>query len=498
MVLLHPTPSAPPARRRGLALIRVSKEREGMTSPEVQQYAIETLATTHHIDIVDTVEGIDESGSRAKSAWWPRLDQAIERMEAGEIEVILVWKFSRIGRARLRWAIALDKVDTLGGAILSATEPIESATASGKFARGLLGEVNAYQADLIGETWKEAHERRVRAGMPANGKPRFGYMYTPLPKIDPATGTMLVSDRPIGFSPDPVTAPVLQEAYRRYIGGESVYSLVAWLNAGPTRPVGGYGGKSDGLWSDRTLRRVMDSGFAAGFITSHGERHTGIHEPLILPDEWEAYLEARGRRRVYRRSERSDYLLSGLVWCRCGSKMHAGQFGSSRTPKYRCKDAHEKRTHTGGYVTATVLEAAVLDWLQDREKRLRAELERGIRELPGRIDTDPRAELERRLRRVEIKQDQLVEDRREIPPASYERLRDKYTSEHDAITAELRTVKVRRGAPLRILPVLLEQWADVDIPEKREMLRAIIARITVTPQRPISHVAVRGHDDDEG
>lgn len=479
MAARQPARAAQPATRRGLALIRVSKERDGMTSPEVQRHAIDTLAATNGITIVDTVEGLDESGSRAKSAWWPRLDQAIARMEAGDIDVILVWKFSRIGRARLRWAIALDRVDTLGGMILSATEPIESSTASGKFARGLLGEVNAYQADLIGETWKETHARRVRAGLPANGKPRFGYAYT----------------RETGFTPDPVTAPVLQEAFRRYIAGESVYSLIAWLNQGPTRPVAGYGQKSDGLWSDRTLRRVMDSGFAAGFIMSAGELHPGAHEPLISSDEWEAYLEARGRRRHYRRTERSEYLLSGMVWCSCGSKMHAGQFGHARKPKFRCKDAHEKRTHTGGYVTETVLDDAVYAWLVDREKRLREAVERGAREQPAKIATDPRPQLENRLRQIEVKQDQLVEDRRTIPAASYERLKEKYATEHAAVLAELRAIKVRAGAPIRVLPVLLDRWVDLEIPEKREMLRSVIERVVVTPQRPISKVDVFGRDD---
>lgn len=473
--------AAQTAPRRGLALVRVSKERDGMTSPEVQRHAIESFAAAQGITIVDTVEGLDESGSRAKSAWWPRLDQAIARMESGEIDTIVVWKFSRTARNRLKWAIALDRVDTLGGVILSATEPIESSTASGKFARGMLGEMNAYQADLIGETWRETHARRVRAGMPANGKPRFGYTYT----------------RETGFTPDAVTAPVLQEAFRRYIAGESIYSLVAWMNDGPTRPVSGYGQKSDGLWSDRTLRRVMDSGFAAGFISSQGELHPGVHEPLIGPDEWEAYLEARGRRRQYRRTERSAYLLSGLVWCSCGSKMHAGQFGHARKPKFRCKDAHEKRTHDGGYVSESVLEDAVRVWLAEREERLRAEVEQGIRELPKRITTDPRAELEQRLRRIEGKQDQLAEQRLEagIPQATYERLRDRYVAEHTAIVNDLRSLRVREGAPIRVLPILLERWADLEVPEKREMLRAVIDRVTVTPQRPISRVEIRGRDD---
>lgn len=465
--------------RRGLALVRVSKERDGMTSPEVQRHAIEALASSNGIVIVDTVEGLDESGSRAKSAWWPRLDQAIARMETGDIDVILVWKFSRIGRARLRWAVALDRVDSLGGMILSATEPIESTTASGKFARGLLGEVNAYQADLIGETWKESHARRIRAGLPANGKPRFGYTYS----------------RDAGFTPDPVTAPVLQEALRRYISGESVYSLVRWLNEGPTRPVAGYGQNAGGLWSDRTLRRVMDSGFAAGLIRSAGELHPGAHDPLISAAEWEAYLEARGRRRQYRRTERSDYLLSGMVWCACNSKMHAGQFGHARTPKFRCKDAHEKGSHAGGYVSERVLEAAVRAWLIARERRLREEVERGIHEYPAKLRTDPRPQLENRLRQIELKQDQLVEDRRAIPPASYERLNTKYANEHAAVTAELRAIVVRASAPLRVLPTLLERWEDLEIPEKRELLRSVIERIIVTPQRPVSKVDVLGHDD---
>lgn len=451
-----------------------------MTSPEVQRHAIASFAASNAITIVDTVEGIDESGSRRKSAWWARLDQAIARMEAGEINTIVVWKFSRTARNRLKWAIALDRVDTIGGVILSATEPIESATASGKFARGMLGEMNAYQADLIGETWKESHARRVRQGLPANGKPRFGYTYT----------------RETGFTPDPVTAPVLQTAYRRYIGGESVYSLVAWLNDGPTRPVAGYGQKSDGLWSDRTLRRVMDSGFAAGLITSRGETHPGAQEPLIDVDEWEAYQEARARRRNYRRVERSEYLLSGMVWCQCGSKMHAGLFGHARTAKYRCKDGHEKRTHAGGYVSEVVLEAAVKRWLTEREERVRAEVARGIDELPAAIATDPRPGLEQRLGRLAVKQDQLAELRLDagIPQDTYTRLRDKYTAEQEAIVTELRSLRVRTGAPVRLMPVLLERWDDLEIPEKREMLRAIIERVTVTPQRPISRVVVLARD----
>ncbi|EQM83379.1 hypothetical protein L687_12215 [Microbacterium maritypicum MF109] len=472
--------AAAPSRRRGLGMIRVSRERDGMTSPEVQRHAIESYAGSNGIDIVDWVEGIDETGSRARSAWWPRLDQSIERLETGEFEVIVVWKFSRTARHRLRWAVALDRVDALGGGLLSATEPIDDRTSHGRLARGMVGEFNAYQADLIGDTWREAHARRFREGKPINGKPRFGYAYS---QTD-------------GFTPDPITGAVLAETYRRYISGESVYALVRWLNSGPTRTVGGYGGNGDGLWSERTLRRVLDSGFAAGIITYQGEQKRGIHEQLITDEEWSAYLEARGRRRVYRRSERSTYAYSGMVWCACGSKMHGGTHGQDRAQSYRCKDGKEKGTHDGGYVAQSLIDDVVREWLAEHEARIGAEVRAGIERRPRRVATDPTADLKRQLADIANRQVTLAEQRLSMgmPQAAYETLRDRYAAQATALEQELRTTEVQKSAPLRVLPVLLERWSDLTVEERREYLRSLIARIEVTPGRPHARIQIVPHD----
>lgn len=468
------------SRRRGLGMIRVSRERDGMTSPDVQRHAIESYAAANNIDLVGWIEGIDESGSRSRSAWWPRLDQSIERLEAGEFDAIVVWKFSRTGRNRLKWAIALDRVDTSGGELLSASEPIETATASGRFARGLLGEVNAYQADLIGETWKEAHARRFREGKPINGKPRFGYTYN---SAD-------------GFTPDPITGAVLADTYRRYISGESIYALVRSLNNGPTRPVSGYGDKGDGLWSERTLRRVLDSGFAAGLINYQGEQKQGIHEPVITSEEWNAYLEARGRRRVYRRSERSTYAYSGMVWCACGSKMHGGTHGQDRAQSYRCKDGKEKGTHDGGYVAQSLIDYAIRSWLREHETRVRSEIRAGIDRRPRRTTSAPSADLKRELADLANRQVMLAEQRLSIglPQATYETLRDRYAARTAALEQELRTTEVQQAAPLRVLPVLLDRWDDITVEERREYLRALVDRIEVTPGRPGARVEIIPHD----
>ena len=55
-----PTPAA--TTPRALGLVRVSKERDGMVSPEVQRHAISDYATARGYQINGWLEGLDESG----------------------------------------------------------------------------------------------------------------------------------------------------------------------------------------------------------------------------------------------------------------------------------------------------------------------------------------------------------------------------------------------------------------------------------------------------
>jgi site-specific DNA recombinase len=470
-------PQRRPAEQRAVLYLRQSTFREESISLELQEHAGREYAASKGY----TVTAVESDPGISGRTWnRPAVQRVMAMIENGEADIVVLWKWSRLSRSRLDWAVAADRVETAGGRIESATEPIDTTTSTGRFARGMLTEFAAFESERIGDVWREAHQRRVNLGLPATGKPRFGYAY----------------DRDSGFTPDPVEGPVLASVYHRYIAGESIYSLVAALNDGPTRPTAGYGTKSDGLWSDRTLRRILDSGFAAGLITHRGEKMPGAHPPLITPEQWDAYQEARDRRRTYRRSERSEYVFSGLVWCSCESKMHAGQTGSNGTAKYRCKAAHEKRTHTGGYVSETVLEEEVRAWLTDRELRVRREAARAIERRPKTNVSDPTEQLRARLRDIDSKQDALAERliTAGIPQATYARLRDRYATERQAIEREVRSAQVRNSAPVRILPVLLERWDDLLVHEKRELLRSVIRQIIVTPGRPRSTVVVVGRD----
>lgn len=474
--------AVPHAAPRVLGLVRVSKERDGMVSPEVQRAAITDYCAHRGYTIEGWREGIDESGSRARSAWWPRLDQAVASVEAGEYDVIVVWKFSRTARHRLRWAVALDRVEQAGGRIESATEQVDVTTSTGRFTRGMLAELNAFEAERIGEVWKEVHARRVASGRPATGKPKWGYTYDRTEKL---------------HKPDPITGPVLTDLYRRYLAGESVYALVRWLNAH------GYTTLQGNPWADVVLRRVMDSGFAAGLFMSRGQLHQGVHEALIDQATWQAYLDARARRRAApSRRERSQYVLSGLVRChRCGRSMVAGQFGEKRQPKYRCKTGQSSGPEVcaGGYVMAHLLEREVLAWLRDVATDVETRRAAALASAAQRtqIRTDSRV-LARQLVKAEESLARLAVQNASTPlPASvYRAAYDELAEQVATLQAELEGLE-RDGRqvverPRVVAKRLLDGWDTYPVALRRALLGQLVDRVEVLTGAPRAQVDVIG------
>lgn len=451
-------------RPRAVAYLRQSTYREESISLELQETACREHATREGYEIV-AVEA--DPGISGRTFDRPAVQRVMGMIEAGEADVIVTWKWSRISRSRRDWALAADRVERAGGRIESATEAIDTSTSTGRLARGVMVEFAAFESERIGDVWREAHARRVAAGRPANGKPRFGYAYDREQKL---------------HVPDPVTGPVLAECYRRYLAGDSVYTLVRWLNAEGIKTAAGYGtGPNKGTWSPHSLRRVLDSGFGAGLITVHGERLPGAHEPVITEHEWARYLRRREERRVRRRTERSEYLLSGLVRCHCGSSMQAGMH-STTGPRMRCRAAVELGAHKGGWIQTHYIESAVTTWLADTAA-----------EVEAHVDITPRRSAPTRRRALEAERErtwdaltglamQLAEGA--ISPEVHARAARRYDERLTELSRELEREQERLAEPApdaRAVIDLARDWDLLPIARRREALAALLDGITVTP-----------------
>lgn len=457
--------SPKPIKPRAVLYLRQSVSREESISLELQETAGRTHAEQHGYDVVAVESDPGISGRTWKR---PAVQRVMTMIEAGQADVIVLWKWSRLSRSRLDWAVAADRVEVAGGRIESATEPLDVSTSTGRLARGMLTEFAAFESERQGDIWKEAHARRIKQGLPSSGRPRFGYNY----------------DRETGYTPDPIKGPVLTEAYRRYNSGESFRSLALWLNAEGHTGTTGYNAKT-GLWVSSSITAVLDHAFGAGYIRHHGKLLPGAHQSVITEAEWQEYQTRRETRRQRKSGEASTYLLTGMIHCKqCGGKMYGTPTSRSRLRyRYRCISASLKGIHEPLAIYGEIVEAETYKWLAN----LAADINEAAKQAPA-IQAQPSNRLPA-LRRALIKTQtrldtltlKLIDET--IPQDTYERMRDTLTGERERTEVLIREAELAEAKPVgSFVPGLVENWDVFPIHVKRDLLSRVVGKVEVSGQ----------------
>jgi site-specific DNA recombinase len=478
-VQLRAVPDQPP---RAAGYIRVSMAREEMVSPALQRQAIEDHCKRRGYVLGDVVEDLDATGRNFARAG---VQKVIEQIEARAADVVVVWKYSRFGRDRKGWAVNLDRVESVGGRLESATEDVDSTTSTGRFTRGMLAEISAWESERIGDQWKEAQSRRLRMGLPHSGGPRFGYVY----------------DKATGYTPDAVSGPVLADLYARYIAGEGFQQLAISLNRSGARTMRG------GRWTATTLMRQLDSGFAAGLLQTGTRRGTpehqpGGHPPLIATATWEAYLRQRNRlRRMPPRARHPIYPLTGLVKCGlCGSALavyskrdRAGVMQAAYM--YRCT-GWQHGACSGVWITRAAVERAVLAEVAEHVKSIDARAATKTARVAAR--TRARADRARLLREQQRLAKTLAQLTVQVasglvPEQAYRDAREELEAQQAELVTQLADVvddDERLGANPTALQGLLREWDILEPHVRRDALADFVRRVEIVGPEEASRVRV--------
>ncbi|RSS59542.1 recombinase family protein [Streptomyces sp. WAC01280] len=497
---------SPPPDEEGEAYIgyvRVSTYKEEKISPELQREAILAWAKKTRRRIVKWVEDLDVSGRHFKR----KITKCVEDVEAGTVQGVAVWKYSRFGRDRTGNALWLARLEEVGGQLESATEPVDATTAIGRFQRGMILEFAAFESDRAGEQWRETHNyRKYTLGLPAQGRARFGYVWHR--RFDAATG-VLQKER---YEPDPETGPLVASLYHLYVAGTGFATLVIKLNEGGHQTIQG------ARWTNETLTRHMDSGFAAGLLRVHNPecrcRNTGgscrnkiyiqgAHEELIDWDIWEAYQRRRAVVRAsHPRARNSLYTLTGLPscgGCRWGASVTNTSYGGEyrRAFAYRC-GLRAKAGATacdGVFIVRTKVEHAVEEWLMDKAAR---GIDMAPSTGPGPTLTPIDDQAARARARVSAQADvdrhraalaRLRAEHAELPedwgPGEYEDAVDVIRKKRAEAQSILDNLPDADPAPDRaeaqqLIASTAEAWPALDDRQKNALLRQMIRRVVLT------------------
>ena len=263
----------------------------------------------------------------AKTDNRPEFQNMIKDSGKRLFDIVIVWKLDRFARNRYDSARYKATLKKNGVKVVSATEII-SEGAEGIILESVLeGYAEYYSADL---------SEKVVRGMTDNAlKCKFNGGMMPIG---------YVIDAEQHFKIDPLTAPFVLEAFKRYDGGETISSIMNWLN-------------EQGLTNTRGRKMTFNS---VGHIL-HNRRYIGEfrYRDVIVPDGIPAIVPqdlfdrvqeklAKNKKAPARHKAEDDYLLTTKLFCGyCGAYL-CGESGTSRTGKvhhyYKCVSVKKKRT----------------------------------------------------------------------------------------------------------------------------------------------------------
>lgn len=240
--------------------------------------------------------------------------------------IVLVWKLDRFARNRQDSAAARALLYKNGCSVESATEAI-SDTKEGRLLESVLEGLNEYYSDELREKIIRGNRESALKGNALGGSVPLGY------KIENKKWVL-----------DPLTAPLVAEAFDRYAAGETAASICDDFNAR------GYRTSKGAKFNKSSFKNIFRNEKYIGVYKYKDIRREDAVPRIVTDDVWakvksrlkdNAAAPARGKAKV-------PYLLAGKIFCgHCGSRM-VGESGKSKNGRtynyYTCAGRKPRRS----------------------------------------------------------------------------------------------------------------------------------------------------------
>lgn len=236
--------------------------------------------------------------------------QMIEDSEKKMFDAVLVYKLDRFSRNRYDSAIYKSKLAENGVQLISATEAIGNTPESVILESVLEGVAEYYSKELSQKVKRGMRETQLK-NMTTGGRPPLGYK---------------VVDRHLAV--DEQSAPIVRIIFDKYASGDSIVSIVKWLNNH------GYKTAWGNKFTKTSFNRIFDNRVYIG--ENHGQQDA---VPAIVDKDVFDMVQERikNRKRIHKHGGKVDYMLTGKLFCgHCGRAMSgvSGTSGNGETHYY--------------------------------------------------------------------------------------------------------------------------------------------------------------------
>ncbi len=227
----------------------------------------------------------DDGGYSGGTMERPALQRLLADIEAGRIDVIVVYKVDRLTRALSDFAKLVEIFDRRGVSFVSITQQFNTTTSMGRLTLNILLSFAQFERELIGERVRDKVAASKKKGMWMGGTVPLGYD---------------VKDRKLVLNK--AEARTVVDIYRRYLRLKSVRALGIELAAADirskrrVRPDGTEHGNQ--RFSQGALYLLLQNRTYRGEATHKGNAYPGEHSAIVDKPLWDAVQAVLAENRV--------------------------------------------------------------------------------------------------------------------------------------------------------------------------------------------------------
>lgn len=245
----------------------------------------------------------DDGGFSGGSMQRPGLQALLADIDAGKVDVIVVYKVDRLTRSLADFAKIVERLDATEASFVSVTQAFNTTTSMGRLTLNVLLSFAQFEREVTGERIRDKIAASKKKGLWMGGPVPLGYE---------------VVDRKL--VPQPQEAERVRTIMRRYLELPSAPALIARLEAEGvlTKVQVRTSGPHKGGISFRrgSLFYLLKNPVYRGKIVHRKQVYDGEHEPIIDEELWNAVqtkLAMKAPPRKRKTNDPQNVMLRGLI-----------------------------------------------------------------------------------------------------------------------------------------------------------------------------------------
>ncbi|GIX39114.1 MAG: hypothetical protein KatS3mg128_0163 [Silanimonas sp.] len=261
------------------------------------------IKSQSHEGWIAVTDDYEDGGYSGGNMDRPALRRLLADIEAGKIDVVVVYKIDRLSRSLADFARMVDVFDRKGVSFVSVTQQFNTTTSMGRLTLNILLSFAQFEREVTGERIRDKIAASKAKGLWMGGPVPLGY--------DVRERRLVVNE---------AQAALVRRLFDDFVSLRSATLMVKAYAAEGLRTKGGK------PFTKQTIYKMLHNRMYLGEIVHKGQRFPGQHQPIITQAQWDAVhaliaTDGIERRRDTNNRQREPVLLRGLLFTPDGQRL---------------------------------------------------------------------------------------------------------------------------------------------------------------------------------